>query len=507
MSLLYREQNEKTIPVTEECYKDLAIDELIEAITSNTESQKIVKKIFQNIPDSYESVQYRQDVLKDFLANEEMCIKLEDVLSKLKALKEYGNSFRVGGLEKASIWDLIDFLQELEVYVGMIEGISDIFKKNVVSSVALKQVSNRIDKIVEGGGISRIKEDINTLRTDVSITKSLNLGINLSPDLYPQEVKILGFSNRPYNIDYRDYAGQMTHGTNVYEREAIMKCMTREIEKTLSTCVRKMKKVFKQYVDMDGYFLIDLYEELRYYILIARFYRKLQKNGYTVCMPELSSDAKDITITSLYNVRLALQENKSIVKNIFSFTEKEKLYVLTGPNRGGKTILTQGIGLAAYMASIGLFVAADSYQGYVIKKILTHFPADENKTADYGRLGEEAVRIQQIVRDSDSSTLILLNETYSTTCASDGLYLAKDLLHVLKQKNIATVFNTHILELARVTSEMNTWDGKSDIVSIVMKMENNENTFKVEKSEPNASSYARKIAEKYGITYEQMMER
>jgi hypothetical protein len=39
-----------------------------------------------------------------------------------------------------------------------------------------------------------------------------------------------------------------------------------------------------------------------------------------------------------------------------------------------------------------------------------------------------------------------------------------------------------------------------------MEMKDNKSTFKVKRSEPDTSSYARNIAEKYGITYEQMKE-
>ena len=79
-----------------------------------------------------------------------------------------------------------------------------------------------------------------------------------------------------------------------------------------------------------------------------------------------------------------------------------------------------------------------------------------------------------------------------------------DLLHVLKELGSAVIFNTRIHELAKEIEEMNTWDGESDLVSIVMEIKDNVNTFRVKRSEPELKSYAKNIAEKYGITYEQM---
>ena len=53
---------------------------------------------------------------------------------------------------------------------------------------------------------------------------------------------------------------------------------------------------------------------------------------------------------------------------------------------------------------------------------------------------------------------------------------------------------------------MDAWEGKSRVVSLVMEIKVNVNTFKLKRSAPDTSSYARNIAMKYGITYEQMKE-
>ena len=102
--------------------------------------------------------------------------------------------------------------------------------------------------------------------------------------------------------------------------------------------------------------------------------------------------------------------------------------------------------------------------------------------------------------------MLLFNETFSTTSAADALYLCKDLLRILKEKGSCVIFNTHIHELAACIPEMNAWDGDSRMISVVMEIKDNKNTFRLKRSAPDTSSYARNIAEKYGITYEQMKE-
>jgi DNA mismatch repair ATPase MutS len=262
--------------------------------------------------------------------------------------------------------------------------------------------------------------------------------------------------------------------------------------------------------------MIQMYEGLVFYINLARFGRRIVSEGEKITFPEFpdSSAVDDLgrvplekctfEINDLYNVRLFISQEKNIVKNDFSFKPSENLFILTGPNRGGKTIIEQALGIISLLAAAGCYVTASKCKGVPFSNILTHFPIDENLTINYGRLGEEAVRIKEIVGEADNRTLILFNETYSTTSAEDGLYLSKDLLRVLKEKGSAVIFNTHIHEVARSIEEMNKWNGESKFVSLIMEIVNNENTFKVKRSEPDSCSYAMNIARKYGITYEQM---
>ena len=86
------------------------------------------------------------------------------------------------------------------------------------------------------------------------------------------------------------------------------------------------------------------------------------------------------------------------------------------------------------------------------------------------------------------------------------MYLSKDLLRVLKEKGAYVIFNTHIHDLAKQIPEMNGWTGQGNIISLVMERKDEKNTFILKRAEPDSSSYARDIAEKYGITYEQMKE-
>ena len=103
------------------------------------------------------------------------------------------------------------------------------------------------------------------------------------------------------------------------------------------------------------------------------------------------------------------------------------------------------------------------------------------------------------------NSMLLLNESLATTNVSEGLFIAKDVVRAMRYLGVRSVFNTHMHDLAKNLDEMNTkTEGKSIVQSLVTGVDNGERSFKVYISPPQGSSYARDIAKKYGVTFEQI---
>ena len=108
----------------------------------------------------------------------------------------------------------------------------------------------------------------------------------------------------------------------------------------------------------------------------------------------LPKEDRNCCLRDIYNLKLGIKsangENLDIVTNDIDFNDDRRIYILTGPNRGGKTTITQAVGLAFLLAQNGIYVPATQMKFSPCDSIFTHFPADENDTVDLGRLGEEA---------------------------------------------------------------------------------------------------------------------
>ena len=529
MDILFAENSKKdVVELKSETVKDLALNEIIGSIAKNEGENYILRDIFTHIPTDTEDIRYRSEIMKDFLDNEKMTDEISEALNLVKTLKEYGRSMTLSMESDNSLYVLLEQLRELSVYVNVSEDIVNCLKKHDINSRGLKNVLDRMEKIVHDEKFEEAKKDINTLLEDLSVVRGAIVGVNFTADLNVETVSSVEFV--PYKIRSKYTIAEIaatvhnaisspaasntnglppssggSYGGTVHVVDPLLVSMTPLMEKHMKRQYKKMKMVMNQYIKLDSTSVTEMFEGLTFYVAMAKFAARIKKAGFEICMPDIrDTEGISMTVKDLYNVRLFLANEKNIVKNDFSFSPKENIFVLTGPNRGGKTIIEQALGIISVMASIGSFVTASSFEGRPFNNILTHFPIDENLTINYGRLGEEAVRIKEIVAESDDKTLILFNETYSTTSAVDGLYLSKDLIRVLKEIGTAVIFNTHIHELVSSLDEINSWEGESSVVSLVMEIKDNVNTFRVKRSIPESKSYARNIAEKYGITYEQM---
>jgi len=206
----------------------------------------------------------------------------------------------------------------------------------------------------------------------------------------------------------------------------------------------------------------------------------------------------------------------AIITNDIRFGPAGHILILTGPNRGGKTTYIQGVGLVHILAQAGLRVPGSEAVISPLDQIFTHFPLEEKPESNAGRFGEEAIRLGQIFGQVTRHSLVLLNESLSSTSFSESLYLAQDLVKILRRVGTRAIYSTHLHELAeRIDALNDSVPGDSRIISVVSSPiepdgqtdgEGVNRTYRLEVRPPLGQSYAREIAARYGISYQQLEE-
>jgi len=162
-----------------------------------------------------------------------------------------------------------------------------------------------------------------------------------------------------------------------------------------------------------------------------------------------------------------------------------------------------------------LYVPGTTAEISPVDGIYSHFPVEEKPNTESGRFGEEAQRLNEIFKLATRHSLILLNESLSSTAAGEGLYLARDVVRCLRLMGVRAAFTTHLHDLAANVAEINTdTPGDSKVVSLVAVAQTDnqsttdgiKRTYKFIVSPPMGHSYAQELAVHYGISYDKIVE-
>lgn len=531
-SLLYpRDKEPNYIVLGDEVVNDMSVEYICEKLSGELYEQNIIRNTMIRVEKDPEVIRYRRDVFDDLFHYPKLRERIKELLDELAYLKDLEKSAK--DATASPVWQLINRLQELDIYVNCISGIYESISEHDIHSEGLKQLGDFVGSVFQESGFEHLREDIKDLVSEIGQIKSLSLGVNLDNRLMPVEVGIVSINDKSFTrpgllskfLDFSSKKSEIHGGTsfdgmtkfhtvgNVSGEDPLMQNLTRVITEMLGSTVKQLKSKLSRYTNISGYSLTKLIPELIFYIRWADYLEQVRNAGIPLCCPEIiDGELREMHCKGLYNFKLAILcvsgKPLEIIRNDFDFDADHRIYIMTGPNRGGKTTLTQAVGLAVLMAQCGIYVPAEEMQLSPVDSIYTHFPADENKTVNLGRLGEESQRMSGIFARATKESLLLFNESLATTSFEEGLFIAKDVVKALRYLGARTVFNTHMHELAMNLDEVNTIiKGDSRVASLITGIHEGKRSYKIFIAPPEGVSYAQDIAKKYGVTFSQLIDR
>ena len=155
-----------------------------------------------------------------------------------------------------------------------------------------------------------------------------------------------------------------------------------------------------------------------------------------------------------------------------------------------------------------MLVPAKEFKVSPASGIFTHCPTESGDTVDKGRLGEECARLNEIFEMCDDKSIVLLDESLSSTGAYEASYIASEILLGFSKVGCRTIFSTHLHSLAAKVDELNAEAaafGGTKMDTLVAKiLEDGTRSFKILRTKPDGKSYAKDIADKYGLSFEKI---
>lgn len=474
-------------------------------------------------------MKYRNEVFSDMMN----CSALSETLNELMPVLTDVTELRRLEADNGNTDDYLSSITEIELYISCIEilyeGLSR--AKASIKSRAFKTLEERIRELAESEYYKELNKKLNELTKRVREIKSVAIGVNLDSQLRPQYAGVLSINSEPFksgdtldkilrlnfkNDDYTCIANLVPFGKKQSDNQktALSIAFNSAINDVYHSSLKSWKKIVQSYVLENTDFLLGLMPEIEFLVKGTEMLKRLEAKGCWLTEPTIAPmDERVFNADDLYNpaVALKLPDGEEIVPNDVSFNENDAtIYVLTGPNRGGKSVITCAMGLGIAMMQLGMFVPAKNARISPADAIFTHFPTGADDTIDKGRLGEECARLGEIFDNVTKYSLVLLDESFSSTGSYEGSYIASEVLSGISMVGCRCLFATHLHELAAEIDRINkesVANGGVKIDTLVAGIEEGKRSFKIFRAKPDGKSYARDIAERYGLTYDNILKK
>ncbi|MCL5772297.1 MAG: DNA mismatch repair protein MutS, partial [Actinobacteria bacterium] len=268
------------------------------------------------------------------------------------------------------------------------------------------------------------------------------------------------------------------------------------------------------FINLDNYYIknknffdetINTFDrEVQFYIAYSEYMTIFKNLGLNFCYPIISNQTKEIYNYDGFDLALAyklINENSKIVCNDFYLKDRERIFIVSGPNQGGKTTFARMFGQLHYLATLGCPVPGRNAQLYLFDKLFTHFEKEENIRNLHGKLQDDLISIYNILSQASPNSIVILNEIFNSTTLKDAIFLGKKIMEKIIQLDLLCVYVTFIDELASLSEKIVSMVSNVDPNNIAMR------TYKILRKAAGGLAYAISIAQKYQLTYEALRER
>jgi DNA mismatch repair protein MutS len=506
ISMLFADGNENGTgaePQDRSCASDLNLDQIVAAISRVQEEKDFIAGLLYQRVDDIDTVHYRHEVFRD----------LEDA-SLLASIREFADVARTVRTHLKQAGEMRYqyqregwFLDAVAGYCDVVRTLAGAFTTARVTSRALVAFRAFLTEYVASPAFV-------ALAADTKGCKEALAQVRYCTRIRGARVDVTRYEGQPdYSVEVLETFDRFKQGAVKdyrinYRLAPGMNHVAAQIVDLVARLFPEEFQALDEYCRVHAGFFdatVRRFErEIHFYLAYLDYIGPLRDAGLSFCYPELTATSKAISATDTFDLALAkklVAEHRPIVSNDFHMGGPERIFVVSGPNQGGKTTFARTFGQLHHLAGIGCLVPGSAARLFFFDNLFAHFERSEDITNLRGKLEDDLLRIRQILHAATPNSIVIMNEIFTSTTLSDARFLGEKVLRQLIHLDVLCVYVTFVDELASLGESV------VSMISTIVPENPAERTYKVIRGPADGLAYALAIAEKHNLTYDRLRRR